>query len=114
VKTIKFVGRYQELNDLEDLTAQPGAHLVVLKGRRRIGKSRLAEEFAIRAKGYKTISISAPPPSQKTTATHEREDFAEQLVRSLKIPTPGIDSWNTLRLLENLSLKTIFICQKIN
>ena len=40
-----FVGRDNELRRLEDLSKSGRACLVVIKGRRRIGKSRLAEEF---------------------------------------------------------------------
>lgn len=41
-----FVGRKNELQRLEDLAKASRASLAVIKGRRRIGKSRLAEEFA--------------------------------------------------------------------
>ena len=40
-----FVGRTFELERLEQLSKSGRACLVVIKGRRRIGKSRLAEEF---------------------------------------------------------------------
>ena len=40
-----FVGRENELRRLQDLSRSGRASLVVIKGRRRIGKSRLAEEF---------------------------------------------------------------------
>jgi len=66
VKIGNFVGREKEIALLNDLTTIGGASLVVIKGRRRIGKSRLAEEFGQRTKGYKTISISAAPPHPKT------------------------------------------------
>ena len=42
---IEFIGRKQELKQLESLKSHKGADLVVLKGRRRIGKSRLIQEF---------------------------------------------------------------------
>lgn len=40
-----FVGRHDELERLEDLFQTPRPILTVIKGRRRIGKSRLAMEF---------------------------------------------------------------------
>ncbi|HSX12311.1 MAG TPA: ATP-binding protein, partial [Rhabdochlamydiaceae bacterium] len=40
-----FVGRDTELQRLEDLAKSGRACIAVIKGRRRIGKSRLAEEF---------------------------------------------------------------------
>ncbi len=41
-----FVGRKAELKKLQELNQLDRASLVVIKGRRRIGKSRLAQEFA--------------------------------------------------------------------
>ncbi len=41
-----FIGRKAELALLNDLFAKKTSSLVVIKGRRRIGKSRLVEEFA--------------------------------------------------------------------
>ena len=40
-----FIGRQKELNLLRDLWAKQSASLVVIYGRRRVGKSRLAQEF---------------------------------------------------------------------
>jgi uncharacterized protein len=40
-----FYGRERELGILEELLDSKVARLVVLRGRRRIGKSRLAEKF---------------------------------------------------------------------
>lgn len=42
----KFIGREKELESLKGLILKKSASLVVIRGRRRIGKSRLAEEFA--------------------------------------------------------------------
>jgi uncharacterized protein len=91
-----FVGRDKEISRLKELTKIGGASLVVIKGRRRIGKSRLAEEFSKREKKYKTISISASPPNAKTTALDEREHFARQFGQAASIPTPRADSWDEL------------------
>ena len=41
-----FVGRKKELKDLTTLLNKKTASLVVVKGRRRIGKSRLIAEFS--------------------------------------------------------------------
>ncbi len=41
-----FIGREYELEILRDLLSMRVASLAVIKGRRRIGKSRLVEEFA--------------------------------------------------------------------
>ena len=41
-----FIGRKNELKKFEDFNQSNRANLVAINGRRRIGKSRLAEEFA--------------------------------------------------------------------
>ena len=44
--TTPFYGRSEELHRLEQLLLKKTASLVVIKGRRRIGKSRLISEFS--------------------------------------------------------------------
>ena len=73
-----FVGREYELGLLNSLTTKKSASLVVIKGRRRIGKSRLAEEFA---KNYTFYSFSGIPPHEKTSDLSEKEAFNKQLTR---------------------------------
>ena len=91
-----FVGRQQELETLKLLTKKRQASLVVIKGRRRIGKSRLALEFAKRSKGYNSYYFTGLPPEQGISAQKEREDFADQLAKEFSIPKPRADDWNTL------------------
>jgi uncharacterized protein len=50
--TTPFYGREHELQRLQELSSKKTASLVIIKGRRRIGKSRLATEFARRLPGY--------------------------------------------------------------
>lgn len=91
-----FFGRAQELARLAELTAKSSASLVVIKGRRRIGKSRLTDEFARRLPSYTSVHFQALPPSAKLNPAQEREDFAQQMARHLRIPAPRADDWNTL------------------
>jgi AAA+ ATPase superfamily predicted ATPase len=91
-----FVGRDLELAKLKELARLNVPSLVVIKGRRRVGKSRLATEFAARLSGYRSILITGMAPDEKVTAADEREDFASQLSRALSIPPPRADDWNTL------------------
>ena len=91
-----FVGRDLELAKLKELARLNVPSLVVIKGRRRVGKSRLATEFAARLSGYRSILITGMAPDEKVTAADEREDFASQLSRGLSIPAPRADDWNTL------------------
>jgi hypothetical protein len=46
--TTPFYGREHELQRLQELSSKKTASLVIIKGRRRIGKSRLATELARR------------------------------------------------------------------
>ena len=42
----QYIGRKKFLQQLTNLEQKPKASIVVIKGRRRVGKSRLVEEFA--------------------------------------------------------------------
>ncbi len=89
-----FIGRAQELDQLKLLLKKKVASLVVLKGRRRIGKSRLAEEFG----GFftKTLIFAGLPPNEHTTATIERSDFSAQLAREAGLSGLKADDWGDL------------------
>ncbi len=92
-----FYGREQELEKLNHLLRTSKADLVVVKGRRRIGKSRLVKEFATQAKkqGYASVYLSGIAPGSQTKA-EEMEDFAQQLSNEFNIPPPRADNWNQL------------------
>jgi len=94
--TTGFVGRKLELGKLRDLTRLNVPSLVVIKGRRRVGKSRLVTEFAASLSGYQSVVLTGLAPNDHTSATTEREDFAQQLSQALAIPAPRADDWNTL------------------
>lgn len=88
----KFIGRKQELELLKSFLKKKTASLIVIRGRRRIGKSRLVEEFA---KPYKFYSFSGVPPTEKTTAQSQRDEFASQLNKQ-GFPKIKADDWNDL------------------
>ena len=77
INNIPFVGRKHELNILKHLYNNKLAKLVVIKGRRRIGKSRLVQEFA---KDKTFYQFSGLPPTKETTAQSQREEFARRLI----------------------------------
>lgn len=76
--TSKFIGRERELNLLNPIARKNTGSLLVVKGRRRIGKSRLVEEFAKRNK-IKLISFVGLFPEESITAQDQRNEFAKQL-----------------------------------
>jgi AAA+ ATPase superfamily predicted ATPase len=94
----KFIGRAYELERLGDLLQGKTSHFVVIKGRRRIGKSRLIEEFAHRNKDdiLDFVRFSGMPPAPGTSAQDQRDDFALQMARLFKIPTPYAQDWGDL------------------
>ena len=90
----RFYGREKELQTLKNLITKKTASLVVIKGRRRIGKSRLIQEFGKSIKNAKTFFFSGLAPSESITAQMQREDFASQMQRELGIPGLGkIEEW---------------------
>lgn len=88
-----FIGRKRELRSLSELFKKKSASLVVMRGRRRIGKSRLAQEFAKNSNHY---VFSGLPPTSGITAHDQREEFARQLQREMKIPLPRADDWGDM------------------
>lgn len=88
-----FIGRKRELDLLNQLYKKTSASLVVLRGRRRIGKSRLAQEFAKKVSHY---IFSGLPPTTDISAQDQREEFARQIQRELKIPLPRAEDWGDL------------------
>lgn len=91
-----FIGRSHELAMLKSLLNKKSASLVLIKGRRRVGKSRLVKEFA---KGYTLYAFEGLAPQQNTTAQSERDEFARQLGRQTGLPAVTTDDWSQLFLL---------------
>jgi len=98
MKNSSFIGRKYELKSLYDLTQKKTASLVVLRGRRRIGKSRLAKEFATNYKPVKCrfLSFAGIAPTEGVTAESQREEFARQLSANLNIPAIKADDWSDI------------------
>lgn len=92
--SVKFIGRERELGILNQLLEKKIAHLVVIRGRRRIGKSRLAEHFG--KKFPKTLIFSGLAPQEGVTAAMQRQDFAQQLADSLQVARPNSEDWGSL------------------
>lgn len=74
--TIPFIGRAAEIKNLRDVQKQKTPTLVVIKGRRRIGKSRLVEEFA---KHSNFLRFSGLAPLEPMSAQDQRDAFKQQL-----------------------------------
>ena len=85
-----FIGRERELEQLHRLKRLKKSSLVVIKGRRRIGKSTLVKEFA---KTKKYISLVGNPPGPGITAQMQRDEFANQLCVQFNLPRVTFSTW---------------------
>ena len=103
-----FVGRSNELQRLEDLSKSGRGCLVVIKGRRRIGKSRLAEKFG---HGKVFLPFSGLAPVKGITAQDQRDAFARQLSALFNLPPFTFTDWSDAfaHLSRNLLKKTTVI-----
>ena len=90
---LPFVGRKSELAELTRFTKKKTSSLIIVKGRRRIGKSRLIEEFA---KGRTFYSFIGLFPTPETTAQSQRDEFARQLNLKTGLPEVRADDWSKL------------------
>ena len=88
-----FIGRKHELDTLQWLAAKKTASLIVVKGRRRIGKSRLVQEFA-KKMNIKILTFTGIPPTPKTTINSQLEEFAKQMQKALTGPLLKFTDWN--------------------
>ena len=92
MKSAQFIGREPEMGRLKGLLSKKSASLIVVRGRRRIGKSRLLAEFG---KEMKSFFFSGNPPVRGITAQSQREVFSNQLHR-VGIPSVKPDNWGSL------------------
>ena len=88
-----FIGRQKELSKLKQLLDTNVASLVVIKGRRQIGKTRLAMEFG---SSMRTVLLSGLAPSSGITAQTQRDHVANLMSRQLGTPLPSSRDWNDL------------------
>lgn len=87
-----FIGRNQEIEQLKDLFTKTGSSLVICRGRRRIGKSTLIEQFGKTATKYFQFQGLAPRESIK--AKDQLDSFSEQLSRQCGLPKLNFENWN--------------------
>jgi uncharacterized protein len=76
----QFIGRNNELDQLGSLLGKSSSSMVVIRGRRRIGKSRLIEEFAKRNK-IKMYSFSGIPPEKGMVWQDQLDEFSSDMKR---------------------------------
>ena len=77
-RTVDFFGRDAELSEMESLWGKRVASLVTCRGRRRIGKSTLVEEFARRSDA-RFIKLEGLRPNRGMTERDQLAFFAAKL-----------------------------------
>lgn len=93
INPVHFIGREDELENLEQLKRKKVATLVVVKGRRRIGKSRLIDEFAKDTSIYNFVGLA---PDKGITAQSQREEFSRKLSQQFNVPPVMANDWGDL------------------
>ncbi len=88
----KFLGRENELGRLIDLQQKKTASFVIIKGRRRIGKSRLIKEFSKSFEHY--YAFTGLPPEENTTNEDQLEEFSRQISQQFKTAKARYDDWS--------------------
>ena len=89
-----FVGREIELERLGALYKKTSASLVVIKGRRRIGKSRLIHEFAKTTGNAGFWSFAGLAPGDGVSSQEQMDHFAWQLSLRLQKPRQLFHDWS--------------------
>jgi AAA+ ATPase superfamily predicted ATPase len=87
---MKFIGRLKELESLELLLKKKSASMVVIRGRRRVGKSRLIKEFVSDKKSW---IFSGLPPVQEMTKQRQLDAFSAQISQNLNMPKIQVTDW---------------------
>jgi len=91
-----FIGREEELKSLKEQLERKAASFVAIRGRRRIGKSRMIEEFS---KAFsKKFLFTGIPPTPGVTKDSQREEFARQMADQ-GLPLASSDDWSNLFLM---------------
>lgn len=87
-----FIGRETELKDLKNLWRRSAASLVTVRGRRRIGKSTLIEEFARRNR-VRFVKIEGVHPGAGVTNETQLENFARMLAAQTGTEYEPLTNW---------------------
>ena len=87
-----FVGRDYQLKLLSSVWDKESSSLVVVSGRRRIGKSTLIERFAEKSR-CRFIEIEGLPPDANMTNERQLANFCERLGKSAQTEAPQAKNW---------------------
>lgn len=88
-----FIGRTQELGELERRYGQPGFQFYVMYGRRRVGKTRLIQEFA---RDKRSIYLMATQENSTQLLANFTAEIKEQFPDPQTEYLDSFPSWNAL------------------
>ena len=88
-----FIGRKNELERLNALHKKSTPNLVVVKGRRRVGKSRLINFFASMHQENILWDFAGLAPQDGMDAQSQRDYFARRLAGLLQVPPFTFQDW---------------------
>jgi AAA+ ATPase superfamily predicted ATPase len=86
-----FVGRERELGLLREFGNRSTAGLAVCRGRRRIGKSTLIEQFG---KGKRFYEFYGLAPREAIDNAHQLKHFGELMGTAFGVPAMRFDNWH--------------------
>jgi uncharacterized protein len=89
-----FIGRDLEYQRLKAFLKSPTASFIVIKGRRRVGKSTLVERFS--DEFPQSYTFTGLAPEQGLTAKDQRLEFCRQLALQFNLPNPQYDDWGDI------------------
>ena len=88
----KFIGRKEELKKLIEMTQKKSASFIMVRGRRRIGKSRLIKEFSKCFDNFYRFEGLAP--EKGVSGKSQLEEFSRQIAQQFKAPFAKYDDWS--------------------
>ena len=87
-----FIGRKEELETLERIAKLNKAAIVVCRGRRRIGKSRLIQEFAKKFKNF--YEFQGLAPRENISNKDQLTNFSNFMSQYFGLPQLNLNNWN--------------------
>lgn len=91
-----FIGREQEISELEEAIADKGgrAKVIVLSGRRRVGKSALIEYFCTNCLDMSFYKLIGMPPQKVNRLSIELANLSVQMKDTFDVPKPVLNDWD--------------------
>ncbi len=89
----KFVGRERQLNSLEEELDKEGPSLVMIYGRRRVGKSRLIVEAI---KNRRAVYFQAQQATDGVNQENFKQDVSEELNEEFAEIVEGMSGWENI------------------